>query len=635
MVRAVMLVCAVSVLGGAAQDGGVASVPASRQADRVAIITIEGAIDQVTAMSVKRRIEEAESGGYGAMVFEIDSPGGGVGAVLEITGAIKSSSITNTVAWVNPEAFSGGAIIALACNEIVTSAPASMGDAFPVIPTIMGEGRSARPGLRGLAPDERTKLLPPLLADVTDSARRNGYDEYLVQAIVIDGIELWLVEDVETGARIAVNEREYRVIFGEEPVRGKPMIAEVTGGRATGVTAEDLESAARAAEEAAEEAEGEGSGETEAEAETEAETDAEDAAGVDESPAAGDVVEGEGQSDPNAFKPASDSLADVVREFGSSERIGELTIEPISTRPVFREGDGARYALVGYVTDGSAPIVMRDDQMIALGFSSGVVGTDEELARFMGAKEMDRADESWSERLVRFMTGMGVRYVLIAVLLIAVFVELITAGTGIGGTVALVALAGLLVPPMMIGMAGWWELIAIGAGIVCLLIEAFVTPGFGVFGVIGVVGLFAGVLGTFIPGGSSLSNPATQQDLLTGAVTIILALCTAGVVIWLIARNVERVPVLDRIVLGGASGVTSAAGIGGVFSAMAVDDVVRVGDEGVAATDLRPSGSAEIDGELVDVVSGLGYVDKGTRVRVTKVEAYRVVVDAIEDEGDA
>lgn len=610
-------------------------MPASRQADRVAIITIEGAIDQVTAMSVKRRIEEAENGGYGAMVFEIDSPGGGVGAVLEITGAIKSSSITNTVAWVNPEAFSGGAIIALACNEIVTSAPASMGDAFPVIPTIMGEGRNARPGLRGLAPDERTKLLPPLLADVTDSARRNGYDEYLVQAIVIDGIELWLVEDVETGARIAVNEREYRVIFGEAPVRGKPMIAEVTGGRATGVTAEDLDAAERAAAE--EQAEGEGAGETGTG--TEPETEGEDAgtntAVVDESPAEGDVVEGEGQRDPNAFKPASDSLADVVREFGSSERIGELTIEPISTRPVFREGDGARYALVGYVTDGSAPIVMRDDQMIALGFSSGIVNTDEELERFMGAKEMDRADESWSERLVRFMTGMGVRYVLIAVLLIAVFVEMVTPGTGIGGTVALVALAGLLVPPMMIGMAGWWELIAIGAGIVCLLIEAFVTPGFGVFGVIGVVGLFAGVLGTFIPGGSSLSNPATQQDLLTGAVTIILALCTAGVVIWLIARNVERVPILDRIVLGGASGVTSTAGIGGVFSAMAVDDVVRVGDEGVAATDLRPSGSAEIDGELVDVVSGLGYVDKGTRVRVSKVEAYRIVVDAIEHEGDA
>ncbi len=592
----------------------------------MAIITIEGAIDQVTAMSVKRRIAEAEAGGYGAMVFEIDSPGGGVGAVLEITSAIKSSSIANTVAWVNPEAYSGGAIIALACNEIVTSSPASMGDAFPVIPTMFGEGLDARPGLMGLTPDERTKLLPPLLADVTDSARRNGYDEYLVQAIVIDGIELWLVEDRETGRRYAVNEREYRVIFGGDPGRGKPMIAEVTGGRPTGVTAEDLETAERAG------AEGDAGN---AEPEGDGAEGAGDAPVVDESLAEGDAVGDEGQADPNAFRPASDTLADVVREFGSSERIGELTLEAVTTRPVFREGDDARYALVGYVTDGSAPIVMRDDQLGVLGFSSGVVNSDEELQRFMGAVEMDRADESWSEGLVRFMTGMGVRYVLIAVFLIAVFVELITPGTGMGGAVALVALAGLMVPPMMIGMAGWWEVIAIGVGIVCLLIEAFVIPGFGVFGVIGIVTLFVGVLGTFIPGGSSLSNPATQKDLLTGAVTIILALCTAGVVIWLIARNAERLPILDRIVLSGASGVTADAGAAGVFSAMVVDDVVRVGDEGVATTDLRPSGRAEIEEELIDVVASIGYIDRGTRVRVVKVESYRIVVDAIDDEGSA
>ncbi|MFK7759181.1 MAG: hypothetical protein AB8C13_04455, partial [Phycisphaerales bacterium] len=44
------------------------SVPASRQADRVAIITIEGPIDRITAMSVRRRITEAENSGFNAMV---------------------------------------------------------------------------------------------------------------------------------------------------------------------------------------------------------------------------------------------------------------------------------------------------------------------------------------------------------------------------------------------------------------------------------------------------------------------------------------------------------------------------------------------------------------------------------------
>jgi membrane-bound serine protease (ClpP class) len=94
-------------------------VPAERQADKVVAITIEGPIDATTALSVRRRIALAEKGGANAIVIEINSPGGELGAVLEITNAIKASAISNTVAWVNPDAYSGGAIVALACREIV------------------------------------------------------------------------------------------------------------------------------------------------------------------------------------------------------------------------------------------------------------------------------------------------------------------------------------------------------------------------------------------------------------------------------------------------------------------------------------------------------------------------------------
>ena len=220
--------------GAMAQDGSaasgitpvtVSSIPADRQADRIAVITVEGAIDPITSASVQRRIKEAERGGFDAFVLEVDSPGGVLYSCLEISQAIKSSSIKNTVAWVNEEAHSGGAIISMACREIVTNDPSSFGDALIVV---LGPGN-----IRALSPDERTKMLPPLITDVVDSARRNGYDEYLVQAIVTDGVELWQVEDVETGERFAINESEYRMLFDGDPVRGRPMLVQVTGGTQT------------------------------------------------------------------------------------------------------------------------------------------------------------------------------------------------------------------------------------------------------------------------------------------------------------------------------------------------------------------------------------------------------------------
>jgi membrane-bound serine protease (ClpP class) len=593
------------------------SVPTSRQADRVAIITIEGAIDAITAMSVRRRINEAETAGYNAMVFEIDSPGGGVGPVLDITNAIKSSTIPNTIAWVNPDAYSGGAIIALACSEIISSTPASMGDAFPVIMTAVTQGNQTRGGLRGLTADERTKLLPPLLADVTDSARRNGYDEYLVQAIVIDGIELWQIENTNTAKRYAINEAEYRTLFNEDPPRGMPLIAQVTGGRPTGVTNNPTDDSSES-----QDAENvDDTDDTDGIVETDEEESSSQSETTEQLPA---------PTDNTAFKPASDTLDDVVREFNAPERVAELSLLAGSTRPNFNNEDPSLYTPIAYITDGSAPIVMREQQLIDLGFSSGIINTDEELKAFMGAKELARANESWSEGLVRVMTSLPVRGVIIAIFLIAVFVELITPGTGIGATVALIAIIALIAPPAMIGLAGWWEIIAIIVGLMLLAIEAFVLPGFGIFGILGVISLFAGILWTFIPAGSSLSNPSTQQDLLGAVVTVMLAGFSAAIVIWFIGRNIERVPLFDKLILSTASGIGAEPRNQSLFSAMATDDrTLRAGETGTATTDLRPAGQADINDTLVDVVAEFGYIEAGTQVRITSVESFRIVVDRV------
>lgn len=52
--------------------------------------------------------------------------------------------------------------------------------------------------------------------------------------------------------------------------------------------------------------------------------------------------------------------------------------------------------------------------------------------------------------------------------------------------------------------------------------------------------------------------------------------------------------------------------------------------EGEAVTDLRPSGTAMIEGKRLDVVTDGEYVDAGTRIRVTGVSGNRIVVDIIE-----
>ncbi|MCL4221562.1 MAG: ATP-dependent Clp protease proteolytic subunit [Phycisphaerales bacterium] len=549
------------------------AVPGARQADVVAVITIDGPIDGVTSYSVQRRIRQAAEGGAQAIVFEINSPGGELGAVLEVSQAIKQSPVPNTVAWVRPQAYSGGAIIALAAREIVVSPSAQMGDAFPVTP-VAKEGGST--GLRGLTPDERTKLLPPLLADVVDSARRAGYDEYLVQAIVTDGVELWLVEEEGTGRRFAVNQDEYRAVFGRDPTRGSPMFAHVSGGRAQ--------------------------------------------AAAPQTPP--DATSSPSGHEHQQFKPASPQLAELSRAVTD-----RLTVE--SERPVFDASQAGQWREVAYLTDGSAPIVMSGEQMRTLGFAAAQVGTDEELRQFFGARQLVRVHQSWSETASGFLSQMPVRFVLIAVFLLALFIEMSSPGLILPGAIALLSGFLLLAPPMIIGMATWWEIGAIGLGVVLIALEIFVLPGFGIFGVIGLVALFGGLVGTFIPNQGLLPDASHTGDALRGIVTILLALMTAGVGMYFISKHFQTLPLLSRLVLTDRRDEEEDLSLKEMLGPEPTF-AVKVGVVGVATTNLKPVGQAEFGDRIVDVMSDLAFVRSGTPVRVVSVSATRVVVEPVE-----
>ena len=141
-------------------------VPAYRQAQTVAIITIEGEVDSITASSFKRRLFEASDAD--AIVIELNTPGGGLLPTLQICYEIKNNAPPNTVAWIHPHAFSAGTIIALSCREIIAANNSTFGDAAPI--SAMGP----------IPATERAKIESPILAEVVDSARRNHYDEHLV-----------------------------------------------------------------------------------------------------------------------------------------------------------------------------------------------------------------------------------------------------------------------------------------------------------------------------------------------------------------------------------------------------------------------------------------------------------------------
>ncbi len=186
-----------------------ASLPAPRDCrfdpppTRAAIITVDGMIDDVLRRSIQRRVDEARKDGVDLIVFEMNTKGGLVTSALDIAKIIKKlpDEGIRTVAWVNDQAYSAGALISVAAQHIVVAPGSSIGDCAPIMVSPAG-------GMEELGEAERAKAESPILQSFRDSALRNGYDRLLCRAMVAVGAEVWWVENTRTGERRFVDGAE-------------------------------------------------------------------------------------------------------------------------------------------------------------------------------------------------------------------------------------------------------------------------------------------------------------------------------------------------------------------------------------------------------------------------------------------
>lgn len=582
-----------------------ANVPAFRQAKNVAIIPIEGEIDaggrfreSVMVASVRRRIDDAVKGGADAIVFEIDSPGGEVGAALRLGELIKECPIKNTVAWVHPRALSGGAVVALSCREIIVSDGATFGDAMPVA--------MSRGGLQSIDPEMLKKVLPVLISSVVDSARRHNEvfgayrrDEYLTQAIVANDVSLWWVRNPSTGVEMAIDRREFALLFPDQNPEMPVRLA--------GIKSLQPESQASPQTDAA------------------APAEATDQIPTDELP---------------GVPAGSEKLAMAREEAERQQAAGSPVLTRATARPVLSASDAGQWELVDRVSDGSAPATFSALDLAHYNFASNAsrgeggrvvihpINNDEDLKAFFGATHLLRFEKNWSEGLVAILAHPLVRGVFIAVFIVCLFIEMSHPGASIPGLIAVVALFAAIAPSMVLGLASWWEVASIMLGLVLIGLEVFVFPGFGVAGIAGLVFLFVGLLGTFIPAGSGVfpSGKQEQGQLLWGLATILASLTTSGIAIYFIAKHMGTVPLLNKFVLRDA-GTDEASAEWASTNLAEQDAPAKAGDTGTSVTALRPGGKIDIGGRIIDATAESGWIEHGVKVKVVSVSGFRVGVE--------
>ncbi|MBI4202126.1 MAG: nodulation protein NfeD [Chloroflexi bacterium] len=156
----------------------------------VYLVRIEGEIERGLAAYVKRVVATANKENSMAIVFRVNTPGGELGAALDIKDYILNSRVP-TIALVDRQAFSAGALITIAAEEIYFVAGGVVGAATP----ITGTGEKAS-----------EKVVSAVRKDFAATAEARGRDPRIAEAMVDEDVAI--ADLVEAGKLLTLTAEE-------------------------------------------------------------------------------------------------------------------------------------------------------------------------------------------------------------------------------------------------------------------------------------------------------------------------------------------------------------------------------------------------------------------------------------------
>ncbi len=267
------------------------------------------------------------------------------------------------------------------------------------------------------------------------------------------------------------------------------------------------------------------------------------------------------------------------------------------------------------------------DRAEALGFLAkrdGVTFVDEPMV----------LKTNWSEEMVRWVNSPAVMAVLVMLALLGVYIEFNTPGVGLPGLAAVICFAIIIGSKYLVGMANWVEVALFMVGILLLMVEIFVLPGFGIAGFSGIMCILAGLFGMLI------RNPPDKlpwpqdafawYDFTWGVVGLAGGFIGFVVLALLLAKYVPKIDFLSGLIL-----VPTAVKPGSQMRVSMRKPPesqtigVKTGDKGQVVSILRPTGKARFGDAIVDVVAEAEFLDTGTKVEIIEIHGNRVVVKAV------
>ena len=227
-----------------------------------------------------------------------------------------------------------------------------------------------------------------------------------------------------------------------------------------------------------------------------------------------------------------------------------------------------------------------------------------------------------AERIARVIDGFPVSGILLALGLLALYVEFKTPGFGWPGLTGILLLAVWFWGHHIAGLAGMGEILLFMVGVALLAVEIFVTPGFGTLGVFGIAAMLAAIVMAMVqhlPEGPWYRLP--DWHVRKAIYNLAVSAAVAGGIGALLVRWLPKTGWFRRLALDTAVG--SAEGYSAATPAASL-----VGLSGIAVTPLHPAGIAVFGPRRLDVVTRGEFIPANTPIVIAQIDGNRIIVEA-------
>lgn len=259
---------------------------------------------------------------------------------------------------------------------------------------------------------------------------------------------------------------------------------------------------------------------------------------------------------------------------------------------------------------------LTTSEAIKLGIADGEVASIDLIKAKIGQENatLVSVSERWEEGLLRFLANPVISSILMLMMLGGLYYELQSPGVGFPGAISVIGALLFFSPLYIMGLAQSWEIVLFVVGVILLILEIFVIPGFGITGISGIT-LIIFSLGAALIGNIGLQFPGLAQignAVWTLSITLIIGIA----LISSLAKYLPQNEYFKRLVLDNQM----------INAPDSEIEIALLGKLGQAITPLRPSGMILVDGAKYSVVSDGEFIESGSQIEVVSSIGNRIIV---------